>query len=249
MKNKTIAVLISVLALLVLAAAVVPQRKPVTGQLEAGVYIDGVQVETTTVSYQGTVKKALFRRGWEYIGSFAVSRYPKTCEDGVQARINVDAGTRPSICYYRLGSFTTLDFTGSIEIDDSMQDFALIASDGAVIATSDVLAGQFQAPAHPADFTAPSAYSSGEAVSETSGTEAAASPETLLVDCSAAFGDSEVILDLNWGYGASPELSRPFPCWSKPMKCTASPRRWDLKRSCSASPCIATECRFMQDGA
>ncbi len=131
------AVLLFVIALCAVGKLLLTQR--IDQQIEAAVYRDGEAVGKTTVSMRGKRVRYPFSEN-SFVGEFRVPWAEETNVDGLQAKIEW-----PRECNVQtIRHFYKGDFHGSHErgivyfllISDDMEEFALMTTQGDVIATS-----------------------------------------------------------------------------------------------------------------
>lgn len=111
-------------------------QKTVEKTVEAGIYIDGKLDGETSIKIIGKRKNKLGSVESQYVGTFAIGCYEKSCRDGVEAKIKwVDDETQ-HISFYDGGSISFLDIK-DIEIDKQMDEIVIAFEDGSIVATSD----------------------------------------------------------------------------------------------------------------
>lgn len=111
-------------------------QKMVEKTVEAGIYIDGKLDGETSIKIIGKRKNKLGSVTSQYVGTFAIGCYEKSCRDGVEAKIKwVDDETQ-HISFYDGGSISFFDIK-DIKIDKQMDEIVIAFEDGSVVATSE----------------------------------------------------------------------------------------------------------------
>lgn len=115
--------------------------------VEATVYVDGTETDTTSVAINGQQVYSLLSpyrtELLNFYGTFRVEAVPQTCRDGVQMHIYGEENA--SVQYikgYYAGDFM-IPFDGTLLISFDMTEFALRANETTVIATSESLYHQW----------------------------------------------------------------------------------------------------------
>ena len=108
--------------------------RPVSHTLEAGIYVDGVQVGQTTVTVDGDI--TLLGEP-SFGGRFAIDCLEQTTRDGVTAHIhwNSIAPGYEDISYFAYGSVCESGIQRYLYISENLLTFSLKLEDGTVIAT------------------------------------------------------------------------------------------------------------------
>ncbi|MBQ9979708.1 MAG: helix-turn-helix transcriptional regulator [Oscillospiraceae bacterium] len=118
-------------------------REEIYLEIPAGVYIDGVRTEDTSVIIDGSVSRLKDKNFW---GRFAVEAIEKTTRDYVKAAVyrNAYGDGLHGLEYYVTGELWIENSKAvpesSIYISEDMTAFAFQLADGRIIATSDALA-------------------------------------------------------------------------------------------------------------
>lgn len=111
-------------------------QKMVEKTVEAGIYIDGKMDGKTSIKIVGKQTNTLCSTESQYIGTFAIGCYEKSCRDGVEAKIKwVDDETQ-HISFYDGGNISFFDIK-DIKIDKQMDEIVITFEDGSVVATSE----------------------------------------------------------------------------------------------------------------
>lgn len=111
-------------------------QKVVEKTVEAGIYIDGKLVGETSIKIIGKRKNKLGSVESQYVGTFAIGSYEKSCRDGVEAKIKwVDDETQ-HISFYDGRSISFFDIK-DIKIDKQMDEIMITFEDGSIVATSE----------------------------------------------------------------------------------------------------------------
>lgn len=108
--------------------------RPVSHTLEAGVYVDGVQMDRTTVTVDGEVTILGKPSFW---GRFAIDAVERTTREGVMANIRWDyiAPGYEDIFYSAYGGFWKIGIQRELYISENLLTFALKLEDGTIIST------------------------------------------------------------------------------------------------------------------
>ena len=141
--KKRLNVLLSAL-LFVLAAVwaldTTPFTQHIDQQIEAMVYRDGVAVDTATVLIRGDKTRYLFRED-SFVGEFRIPYVASTDIDGLQTQIRwYDEYNYQHISHFYKGDFfsaTNFGLVNILLISEDLDTFALMTTDGKIIATSD----------------------------------------------------------------------------------------------------------------
>ena len=115
-----------------------PFKTEVSKEVTATVYVNGAAQEETTVHIEGEQSKRLFHEDRDFYGTFAIDYYPTTCDTRHTAHIQWDEDGYQIIDYHYPGGFVE-DYTTTLTIDESMEQFAVSFFEGTVIATSEDL--------------------------------------------------------------------------------------------------------------
>ena len=115
-----------------------PFKTDISKEITATVYVDRLAQEETTVHIEGEQSKRLFHEARHFYGTFAIDYYPTTCNPHHSAHIHWDEDGYQVINYYYPGGFVE-DYTTTLTIDESMEQFAVSFFEGTVIATSEDL--------------------------------------------------------------------------------------------------------------
>jgi hypothetical protein len=116
----------------------IPFEKKINQTITAGVYINGVEVQETTVVIDGVRSNYLFSDEQDYNGQFIIEYYERTGRKGMNARIRWNKKVKQQhILYYQNATFPSLEINHELLIDKNMEAFALGFGDGTIIATSE----------------------------------------------------------------------------------------------------------------
>lgn len=111
-------------------------QKPVEKIVEASIYIDGKSEGKTSIEMSGTQKDKFSSSESEYIGTFAIGCYEKSCRDGVEAKIKWIDDKTQYISFYDGGNMSAFDVE-DIVINKKMDEIVIAFEDGTVVATSE----------------------------------------------------------------------------------------------------------------
>lgn len=118
----------------------IPFNKNIDQQITASIYEDGAIIGQTAVVMDGEKSRYLFRKSEQYWGKFQIMSYEKTGIDDINAGINWNSDDNiQSIRYMIPGTFPDMDIMYYMLINEEMTKFALMFSDGTILATSDEL--------------------------------------------------------------------------------------------------------------
>lgn len=115
----------------------IPFNSSIDQEITAKVYQNGSITDKTTIIMEGEKSNYLFTAD-EFGGTFHITCYEKSGRKNMFARINwsSDENTQ-ALLYFQNGTFPSMDVIRRIIINDEMTEFALMFTDGTVIATSD----------------------------------------------------------------------------------------------------------------
>ncbi|TCK93370.1 hypothetical protein EDC19_1563 [Natranaerovirga hydrolytica] len=139
-KYKAIIKVVVVLVIGFWVLSIIPFNRKIKQEISANIYINGVVSDETSVFIDGEKSNYLFHDNESFYGNFHVLSYKKTGRDGMSAQIawkNDEHIQR--LRYYYKGTFPSMDIISTLIINEKMTQFALMFTDGTVIATSDEL--------------------------------------------------------------------------------------------------------------
>lgn len=134
----TKAVVVLVIGLWVLS--IIPFNQNIKQEIPVSIYINGVVSDETTVIMDGEKSNYLFRNDDSFNGKFHIIFYEKTGRDNMSANIEWDKEEHiQRLIYYQNATFPSMDIISTLIINEKMTQFALMLTDGTVIATTDEL--------------------------------------------------------------------------------------------------------------
>jgi hypothetical protein len=137
-KYKTIVKMVVVLVIGFWVFSKIPFNQNINQEISANIYENGVLTGETTVSIDGEKSNYLFRDEESFNGRFYILSYEKTGRDGMFAHIAWKNDEHiQSLIYYQNATYPSMDIISTIIINEEMTQFALMCTDGTVIATSD----------------------------------------------------------------------------------------------------------------
>lgn len=120
----------------------IPFNQRISQEIKAKIYESGNAVSGTTVYIDGEKSRYLFRDRDSFHGKFHILTFEKSGRDGNDALISWDMSKfniQEIIYNHEYGRFPSLETIGAILINKDMTNFALMLTDGSVIATSEEL--------------------------------------------------------------------------------------------------------------
>lgn len=116
----------------------IPFNQNINQEISANIYENGVVTGETTVVIDGEKTNYLFHDDEEFYGKFHILSYEKTGRKDMHSSIrwSSDANIQ-KLTHFQNGSFPSMDLISTLIINDEMTQFALMFTDGTVIATSD----------------------------------------------------------------------------------------------------------------
>jgi hypothetical protein len=139
-RYKTIAKVLVVLAVGLRVLYSMPFNQPIKQEISAHLYKDGAAIDQTTVFMDGEKSNYFLRRDDSFQGRFFIQSYEKTGRDGMRASIGWgDRDNMQRLVYFQNGTFPPMDVVGCIMINETMTQFAVMLTDGTVVATSDAV--------------------------------------------------------------------------------------------------------------
>ncbi len=137
-KYKTIIKVVVVLVIGFWVLSIIPFNQNIKHEISASIYENGVVNGETTVFIDGEKSNYLFRDDESFSGKFHILSYEKTGREDMQAGIRWgNERNIQRLTYFQNASFPDIDVIGTILINEEMTQFALMYTDGTVIATSD----------------------------------------------------------------------------------------------------------------
>jgi len=116
----------------------VPFNRNIKQEIPAHIYENGAVTGQTTVAIDGERSNYLFTDKECFWGKFHILSYEKTGSPEMTARIQWrNDGDIPDILYYQNGTFPSMDIIHTLIINDKMTQFAVMFTDGTIIATSE----------------------------------------------------------------------------------------------------------------
>lgn len=137
-KYKTIVKVVVVLVIGFWVLSIIPFNQNIKQEISANIYENGVVTGETNVFIDGEKSNYLFRNDDSFNGKFHILSYEKTGRDNISAHIAWDNDEHiQRLIYYRNATFPSMDIISTLIINEKMTQFALMFTDGTVIATSD----------------------------------------------------------------------------------------------------------------
>ncbi len=116
----------------------IPFNQNINQEISANIYENGVVTGETTVVIDGEKTNYLFHDDEEFYGKFHILSYEKTGRKDMHSSIRWNSEENiQKLTYFQNGSFPSMDLISTLIINDEMTQFALMFTDGTVIATSD----------------------------------------------------------------------------------------------------------------
>jgi len=115
-----------------------PFNKNINQVISANIYKSGVVTGETKVVIDGERSNYLFTDDEGFYGKFYIESYEKTGRENMFASIkwNNDDNIQ-RLTYFQNATFPSMDIVSTLMINDKMTQFALMFTDGTVVATSD----------------------------------------------------------------------------------------------------------------
>lgn len=137
-KYKTIVKVVVILVVGFWVLSIIPFNQNIKQEISANIYENEVMIGETTVFIDGEKSNYLFRHDDSFDGKFYIQSYEKTGRDGMSASIRWgDENNIQRLVYFQNGTFPSMDVISTMIISEKMTHFALMFTDGTVIATSD----------------------------------------------------------------------------------------------------------------
>lgn len=116
----------------------VPFNKNINQEIPAYIYEDSVVTGETKVVIGGERSNYLFTDDERFHGKFYILSYEKTGREDMSASLKWNGDDNiQRLTYFQNGTFPTMDIVSTLMINDKMTQFALMFTDGTVVATSD----------------------------------------------------------------------------------------------------------------
>ena len=141
-KIKTPIIVVLMAAVVMWVLSYIPFNHRINREIEAQIYENGHAVSETKVYIDGEKSSYLFRGKDSFYGRFHISSFEKSGRSGNNALIswNLSKFNIQEIIYnHHYRRFPSVETIGAILINEEMTDFALMLTDGSVIATSEEL--------------------------------------------------------------------------------------------------------------
>lgn len=135
---KTILKVLVILMIGVWILSKIPFNRQINQEISAQVYEGGVVTGETKVIIDGERSNYLFTNNQSFNGRFYILSYEKTGRENMNAGIewpNEEHTQR--LVYFQNATFPSMDIVSTLIINDEMTQFALMFTDGRVVATSD----------------------------------------------------------------------------------------------------------------
>jgi len=140
LKFKTILKVVIVLIIGFWILSKIPFNQNISQEIPAHIYENGVITGETSIIIDGEKSNYLFTKKEQYFGKFHILSYEKTGWDSMSANIDWNNDNNiQSLIYFQNATFPSMDIISTIIINEKMTQFALMYTDGTVIATSDEL--------------------------------------------------------------------------------------------------------------
>lgn len=137
-KLKTILKVTIILVVGIWILSKIPFNQKINQEISVNIYKNGIAIEETTVMINGEKSNYLFNDEDRFNGKFHILSYEKTGEENIFAYIRWgDEQNIQRILYFQNGIHPSMDLIGTMIINEKMTQFALMFTDGTVIATSD----------------------------------------------------------------------------------------------------------------
>jgi hypothetical protein len=115
-----------------------PFNKTINQEISVHVYESGVVTGETKVVIDGERSHYLFTDNERFHGKFYILSYEKTGRENMLASVKWNNNDHiQRLLYFQNGTFPSMDIVSTLIINDKMTQFALMFTDGTVIATSD----------------------------------------------------------------------------------------------------------------
>ncbi|KXL54223.1 hypothetical protein CLNEO_04540 [Anaerotignum neopropionicum] len=116
----------------------IPFNQNIKQEVSANIYQNGGVTGKTTVVIDGEKSNYLFRDDEGFYGKFYILSYEKTGRENMVAGIRWRNGENvQQLMYSQNGTFPSMDIISTILTNDKITQFAVMLTDGTVIATSD----------------------------------------------------------------------------------------------------------------
>lgn len=126
--------------------SLIPFTKEIDRTIPARIYEDGAVIGETALSLKGEKTRYLFGRENSYNGTFAIGCYERSCRDGALASVTWEKEMNyQRLHWFYKGDLPLWDTVSSILINEDMDAFALMFTDGRVIASRDEMYELFSA--------------------------------------------------------------------------------------------------------
>jgi hypothetical protein len=137
-KSKCTLTILLIIGLVVWVLSRIPFYTDINQTISAYVYKDGKQTEATIVEVNGSRSNYMFRDKQQFIGTFCIQYYERTCREDMNVSIERDIHMDVQrILYMQNATFPSLELHSKLFINEKMDEFALGFKDGTVVATSD----------------------------------------------------------------------------------------------------------------
>ena len=137
-KFKTILKTAAVLVIGFWVLSRIPFNQKINHEIPANIYQNGVVIGETSIIMDGEKSNYLFNNKERYNGIFYILTYEKTGRENMSAssKWNNDDNIQ-RLTYFQNATHPSMDIVGTLLINDKMSHFALMFTDGTVVATSD----------------------------------------------------------------------------------------------------------------
>ena len=137
-KLKTIFKTVVVLVIGFWLLSKIPFNQSISYEMPAYIYQNGIMIGETSIIIDGERSNYLFTDDERFSGKFYILSYEKSGRENMSASIkwNNDDNIQ-RIIYFQNGTHPSMDIVNTLIINHKMSKFALMFTDGTVIATSD----------------------------------------------------------------------------------------------------------------
>ncbi len=137
-KLKMLLKAVVVLIMVVWIFSKIPFSKTINQEISARIYENGRITGETKVIIDGARSHYLFTENEWFHGKFYITAYEKSGRQDMTASIRwKNEDTIQHLTYFQNAGFPSMDIINTLIMNDTMTQFALMFTDGTVIATSD----------------------------------------------------------------------------------------------------------------